>query len=485
MVNSNQLVCLTFMAISAMTCQPRVASAGPFIDWLFGGRRQPPAYAVGPAYAYGTNPVGTYYGAAMPIVGANGYAYPHQAPGGVASAALAQPTVAYLPDYRSTYYRAPVTYYRPILTTDPTTGAQVVSLAPCTSYEYQTQRVPTWGMQPSYGWYGAAPMAAPQMQRSPLSSLPNGGIPLATLPQQSGYAMGYPSYLQHPSAYAGAVPYGTGYGTYGNYSSGYGAYSALQPSAAIPMGSYPTSPYGSGGYYGATSGGCTGSFAPSPTIPGTIAPNPNYVMPPNTIDPATQMQPQVHGPIPSSSPAPSNSPGASEVPTLPVQPQSSATPQTSARFESPRQFPVVRQPVSGTERRAEATTQGQAPTSPWMEPIPIPEELKQVPRWNPGLLKESDQTAQLTPETSDHQHAEQLWGSKKIQWASFTHPAESSRAANSNEAPNTANVVVAAAAESPVKAEQLFLRPEEPMQNTTSAGAPVVRRSIGGWKPAK
>ena len=118
-----------------------------------------------------------------------------------------------------------------------------------------------------------------------------------------------------------------------------------------------------------------------------------------------------------------------------------------------------------------------------MEPIPVPEELKQVPRWNPGLLKERDQTAQLAPATLDNQSPEQLWGSKKIQWASFTLPAQSA-VATSDDAPNAANAVVPATAESTVKAEQLLLRPESPVQNK-SAGAPVVRRSIGGWKPAK
>ncbi len=44
--------------------------------------------------------------------------------------------------YRTSSYRVPVTYYRPVLTTDPTTGQQVVVQQPCTSFITQQQRTP-------------------------------------------------------------------------------------------------------------------------------------------------------------------------------------------------------------------------------------------------------------------------------------------------------------------------------------------------------
>ena len=44
--------------------------------------------------------------------------------------------------YRTSSYRVPVTYYRPVVTTDPTTGQQIVVQQPCTSYVQQAQRTP-------------------------------------------------------------------------------------------------------------------------------------------------------------------------------------------------------------------------------------------------------------------------------------------------------------------------------------------------------
>ncbi|MGC6444260.1 MAG: hypothetical protein ACON4H_16535 [Rubripirellula sp.] len=44
--------------------------------------------------------------------------------------------------YRASSYRVPVTYYRPVITTDPTTGQQVVVQQPCTSFVTQQQLNP-------------------------------------------------------------------------------------------------------------------------------------------------------------------------------------------------------------------------------------------------------------------------------------------------------------------------------------------------------
>ncbi len=426
MLYGNRVMCLSLLAVSLFALQPRSAHGGPFLEWLFGGRRQAPAYPVGPSFPVVGNQLGTYYGASMPIVGPNGYGYAYQSPGGVASAALPQPTVAYLPDYRSTYYRAPVTYYRPILSTDPSTGAQVVALAPCTSYEYQTQRVPTIGTQPYYGWYGPSQVPTlPQASRQmPMSTLPTGGVPLASLPN-AGYSMGYPNYGPIlPGTYS-QFPYGN----VGGYVSGYGAYSPGQlPIAPAPTMSFPTNPYGSNEMYGTVSGGCTGTFAPAPVpvTPGQGYPMPSSVLPPNSLESAPAMQPQVNGPFPSQS-APSSSPGANERPSLPQ----SSLPQSSAKLDPPTLDPnrrfqsVVRQPISSSD----PTTDPRRPNSaPQMEPIPVPEEYKNIPRWNPGLLKESDQTAQVQEPVlpalhTEQGYSEQDWGSKRIQWASFTQPA--------------------------------------------------------------
>lgn len=51
--------------------------------------------------------------------------------------------------YTTSYYRAPVTYYRPVTTISPTTGTAVTVQQPCTAYEQQVQRTPFTTFQPS------------------------------------------------------------------------------------------------------------------------------------------------------------------------------------------------------------------------------------------------------------------------------------------------------------------------------------------------
>jgi hypothetical protein len=55
--------------------------------------------------------------------------------------------------YSSSYYRVPITYYRPVTTVDPVTGAAVVVQQPCASYVDQVQRTPYSSLlatQPQY-----------------------------------------------------------------------------------------------------------------------------------------------------------------------------------------------------------------------------------------------------------------------------------------------------------------------------------------------
>lgn len=89
--------------------------------------------------------------------------------------------------YRTAYYRVPVTYYRPVTSVDPVTGAAVTVQQPCTSYTQQLQRTPYRGLQvappaltqPS-AVYQASPLAggqtAPYGQVSPYAVAPSNGI---------------------------------------------------------------------------------------------------------------------------------------------------------------------------------------------------------------------------------------------------------------------------------------------------------------------
>jgi hypothetical protein len=59
--------------------------------------------------------------------------------------------------YQSSYYRAPVTYYRPVTTTDALSGGTTIVQQPCSSYEYQLQRSPFTTFSPG----STAPITAP------------------------------------------------------------------------------------------------------------------------------------------------------------------------------------------------------------------------------------------------------------------------------------------------------------------------------------
>ncbi len=54
-------------------------------------------------------------------------------------------------NYRSSYYRAPITYYRPISSVDPITGTTVTTQQACSSYVQQLQRTPYNSFQPGGG----------------------------------------------------------------------------------------------------------------------------------------------------------------------------------------------------------------------------------------------------------------------------------------------------------------------------------------------
>ncbi len=456
------IACYILFAMAVASFAPS-AKAGPLLDWLFGHHHTArPAYPVGPPVAVGNTanyapgyaasmpavpavgyPVsgyaanyGNYYGSMMPVIGPSGYGYPAAQPGSVA-AATAPSIMSYVPDYRTTQYRAPVTYYRPLMTTDPNTGSQVVALAPCTSYEYQTQRVPTFGYNGVMGSYSTPPVVAPP-PTMPTYTLPSGGVPIAggpaavLPPNSSTYAMGYGAYSSPVTA---PPTYSSGYG------SPYRSYSIQQPVlpqqsifpqqpalTAPPAGNYPTQPLSSTpGYYGSVSGGSTGgstgSYAtPSYAAPGYVAPaTPGLFAPPaSSYNPAPshpynyspQSQPPSYplNPVPGS--LPYRDPAGDVPPVLPP-------PGTSAQMERPQLKAIVRQPLTANNSlKTEPAPQPESRQTqgPTMSPIPVPSDFEQQPRWNPGLLNEQDRTARnpVTPDTNEH-----AGQSKSIQWASF------------------------------------------------------------------
>ena len=72
--------------------------------------------------------------------------------------------------YSTSYYRAPITYYRPVTSADALTGAPVVVQQPCDSYVQQMQRTPyntlQFGQQPAVTGPSSCPTACPTNQPS-------------------------------------------------------------------------------------------------------------------------------------------------------------------------------------------------------------------------------------------------------------------------------------------------------------------------------
>ena len=500
--------CLTLFAVAIASFAPS-AEAGPLLDWLFGYRTAArPAYPVGPpvpvgnaanapvgyaanmpatrypvggyvpaaAYApsYAAN-YGNYYGSMMPVIGPSGYGYPAAQPSGVA-AATAPSIMSYVPDYRTSQYRAPVTYYRPLITTDPNTGSQVVALAPCTSYEYQTQRIPTFGYNGVMGSYSTPPVVPPP-PTMPTYTLPSGGIPLAAggpaavLPPTSGsYAMGYGGYsnLNPMNSPAYSSNYGSPYSSYSLQQSSL----PQQPSVltAPPSGNYPTQPLSSTpGYYGSVSGGSTGGSTGNYATPGLVAP-PGYHHP---VNPAPFNPSQNYQPLPSTpSTVPFRDPAGDAPPVL-------APINTGANLERPQLRAIVRQPLtSNNSLNSEKaplpeTRPSQGPT---MDPIPVPADFDKQPRWNPGLINDQDRTALRPVAPNSHTYAGQ---SKAIQWASFKSESKPTAVKQSN------GLRPVAAPPSAFNAPVRNSAPQNSDDLPLTAPRPARQRSTGGWKAVK
>ncbi|GIW98871.1 MAG: hypothetical protein KatS3mg111_2204 [Pirellulaceae bacterium] len=438
---SSKLACGCLVALMSLWASPRAAQAGPLLDWLLGRRNPQPAYPAGPPIPLGSQtagyaPYGTYYAPTWPsTTSVTPSTYPPQYAAGYAStgstfgstgSAVAPGTVApslppavpagsypstttspgtavptpvtvapSVPNFNSYAARVPVTYYRPILTTDPATGQQRVVMAPCTSYEYQTQRVPAVGRRSLFGSL-FPPRQAPLPQAQPTYTLPSGGIPIATVP---------------------LIPVPTTTMGYGSYYGGYGTYSALQPGGvALPPGTASPSVTSAPTYTvpGACSSPAMGATTPGVTIPATPSPlAPSSGSPPMVLPPAG---------------APSSDPAANVPPSLPSTPTMSGI---SDRSKGPAinneqqdqgitrsfvQQPTQRSTTSGPTRNEPSYRERTERELPVLRPIPLPQGFEPPKRWNPGLLSDEDLTAQRTssPEAT-HGGADY----KLIQWTSL------------------------------------------------------------------
>lgn len=99
-------------------------------------------------------------------------------------------------NYQTSYYRAPITYYRPVTTVDPVSGSPVVVQRPCTSTVQRLQRTPiaTVQMPPTYS--APAPNACPTTYSvAPTNSSCDTSLPL-------GSSVGSPSSIGQVGATA-------------------------------------------------------------------------------------------------------------------------------------------------------------------------------------------------------------------------------------------------------------------------------------------
>ncbi|MFV1965505.1 MAG: hypothetical protein ACC628_08800, partial [Pirellulaceae bacterium] len=115
--------------------------------------------------------------------------------------------------YRTTWVPVPVTRYRPVMATDPTTGCPTTSMQPCNSYTWQLRRVPVvqyrpiWAgrrcFQPRVPAWGAptmAPTMAPGGSSCTTTPTPGNTLPyyapqpgVDIVPGPAGGAEGHPA----------------------------------------------------------------------------------------------------------------------------------------------------------------------------------------------------------------------------------------------------------------------------------------------------
>ena len=134
----NSIVVLCGLLLSLI---PATAEAGPLLNWIkerCGGGDQ-------------TTPVGGMTATSGSFTSAPTTLMPGQCQQ-TCMQTCQKVTVNYVPytDYRTTWQRVPVTNYRPVTSTDPTSGCTTTCMRPCTDYQWQLQRIPYTTYRPVY-----------------------------------------------------------------------------------------------------------------------------------------------------------------------------------------------------------------------------------------------------------------------------------------------------------------------------------------------
>ena len=401
-----------------------VTNPAPQAGSYAAGRPTIPVVPITPSY--GSTP--SYYGNYGMLPPASGNALPNGFPQSVASA---MPTAA----YDTQWQRTPVTYYRPVTQFDPNYGTTVTSLQPCTSYQYQAQRVPMVAPTPVGGAYAQASNQWPAINQP--GYYPTGvanayamnPVPLANpntpLP---GSAVAPPTYPQvqylPPNGTVPASAMSPGSATFqANTNQGL--------SSAVYYGS-PTTNLAPPNVPGASSIVPMGpvTYLPGSSLPGSSLPgssNPNPVLPPSppsgaTLDseaaraptwppPPSVPSPSVPSPsAPPTSAAPSTSSAGlwsdrdervakmspmTRLPMVPIdRPLANAAPTYPTSRSVSNDPAAIASPFPGSSASNPATS----PTLPTYQPstktlnakpLVAPEGFDGKPHWNPKLLPPS------------------------------------------------------------------------------------------------
>ena len=398
-----------------------VTNPAPQAGSYAAGRPTIPVVPITPSY--GSTP--SYCGNYGMLPPASGNALPNGFPQSVASA---MPTAA----YDTQWQRTPVTYYRPVTQFDPNYGTTVTSLQPCTSYQYQAQRVPMVAPTPVGGAYAQASNQWPAINQP--GYYPTGvanayamnPVPLANpntpLP---GSAVAPPTYPQvqylPPNGTVPASAMSPGSATFqANTNQGL--------SSAVYYGS-PTTNLAPPNVPGASSIVPMGpvTYLPGSSLPGSSLPgssNPNPVLPPSgaTLDseaaraptwppPPSVPSPSVPSPsAPPTSAAPSTSSAGlwsdrdervakmspmTRLPMVPIdRPLANAAPTYPTSRSVSNDPAAIASPFPGSSASNPATS----PTLPTYQPstktlnakpLVAPEGFDGKPHWNPKLLPPS------------------------------------------------------------------------------------------------
>ena len=337
--------------------------------------------------------------------------------------------------YDTQWQRTPVTYYRPVTQFDPNYGTTVTSLQPCTSYQYQAQRVPMVAPTPVGGAYAQASNQWPAINQpgyyptgvanayamnpvplaNPNTPLPGSMVAPPTYPQvqylppngtvpASAMSPGSATFQANTNQGLSSAVY------YGSPTTNLAPPNVPGASSIVPMGPVTYLP---------------GSSLPGSSLPGSS--NPNPVLPPSppsgaTLDPEAARAPT--WPPPPSVPSPS-------VPSPSAPPTSAAPSTSSAGLWSDRDervakmSPMTRLPMVPIDRPlanaaptyptsrsvsndpaaiaspfpgSSASNPATSPTLPTYQPstktlnakpLVAPEGFDGKPHWNPKLLPPS------------------------------------------------------------------------------------------------